>query len=702
MKIIIAEKPSVAKSIAVVVGANNKKEGYIEGNGYAVTWAFGHLVGLAMPEHYGIEGFKRENLPILPAEFKLLPRQVKEGKEYKNDPGVMKQLKVIKELFSRGDEIIVATDAGREGELIFRYIFEYIGSSLPFRRLWISSLTDRAIRDGFKTLRPGNDYDHLYASAKARSQADWVVGVNSSQALSLSAGYGVWSLGRVQTPTLAIICSRYLENKEFKPQTYFRLKLHTAKDATAFAALSVDKFDSRTTAEKVTAQVKAVEIVRVTSVERKEVQQEPPLLYDLTTLQKEANSKHGFSADKTLTIAQALYEAKRISYPRTGSRYISADVLEEIPHRIAMLRSHPLFGAYIDGRFDTTLNTRSVDDSKVTDHHALIITEEPAHELSKDEQIIYDMVAGRMLEAFGERCIKENTAVKLDAGGVHFSCKGSVTLVPGWRAVFNVKDEPNDENDSTALPALVEGDSLSVRDCEIQEKQTKPRPLHTESSLLAAMESCAKEVEDEQESEAMKECGIGTPATRAAIIETLFSREYIVREKKSLVPTNKGLVVYLAVKDKKIADVAMTGQWEQALNKIASGEMDAATFHKGIEVYAAQITTELLSMTFERQDNRPSCSCPKCKRGNVVIYQKVAKCQNENCGLTVWRSIAKKELTDGQLTDLLTSGQTALIKGLVSSKTGSTFEAVVRFDADYKTVFEFPQKKVSSKKRRSK
>lgn len=702
MKIIIAEKPSVAKSIAAVVGANNKKEGYIEGNGYSVTWAFGHLVGLAMPEHYGIEGFKRENLPILPAEFKLLPRQVKEGKEYKNDPGVMKQLKVIKELFNRADEAIVATDAGREGELIFRYIFEYIGSSLPFRRLWISSLTDRAIRDGFKTLRPGNDYDNLYASAKARSQADWVVGVNSSQALSLSAGYGVWSLGRVQTPTLAIICSRYLENKEFKPQTYFRLKLHTAKDATAFAALSVDKFDSQTTAEEVTAQGKAAEMVRVTSVERKEVQQEPPLLYDLTTLQKEANSKHGFSADKTLTIAQALYEAKRISYPRTGSRYISADVLEEIPHRIAMLRSHPLFGAYIDNRFDTTLNTRSVDDSKVTDHHALIITEEPAHELSKDEQIIYDMVAGRMLEAFGERCIKENTAVKLDADGVHFSCKGSVTLVPGWKAVFNTKDEPNEEDDSTVLPALVEGDNLSVRDCEIQERQTKPRPLHTESSLLAAMESCAKEVEDEQQSEAMKECGIGTPATRAAIIETLFSREYIVREKKSLVPTNKGLVVYLAVKDKKIADVAMTGQWEQALNKIASGEMNASTFHKGIEVYASQITAELLGMTFERQDNRTLCPCPKCKSGNVVIYQKVAKCQNETCGLTVWRSIAKKELTDGQLTDLLTSGQTSLIKGFVSSKTGSTFEAAIKFDADYKTVFEFPQKKVGSKKRRSK
>ena len=703
MKIIIAEKPSVAKSIAAIVGANNKKEGYMEGNGYAVTWAFGHLVGLAMPEHYGITGFQKENLPILPKEFKLLPRQVKEGKEYKNDPGVMKQLKVIRELFHRGESIIVATDAGREGELIFRYIYEYIGCTLPFERLWISSLTDRAIKDGFKTLRPGADYNNLYASAKARSTADWLVGINSSQALSISAGYGVWSLGRVQTPTLAIICSRYLENKDFKPQTYFRLKLQTEKEAISFAVHSVDKFDSRTHVEEITAKVKATGTVLVTAVERKEVKQEPPLLYDLTTLQKEANSKHGFSADKTLTIAQSLYEVKKISYPRTGSRYISEDVLEEIPHLIAILRAHPLFGKYIDGRFDTTLNTRSVNDAKVTDHHALIITEESATNLSKDEQLIYDMVAGRMLEAFGEPCTKENTTVSLDANGVHFSCKGSVTLIPGWRAVFDAKDEPNDgEDENSTLPTLVEGDRLLIRDCEIQEKQTKPRPLHTEASLLSSMESAGKEVEDEQQREAMKECGIGTPATRASIIETLFSREYIVREKKSLVPTNKGLVVYLAVKDKKIADVAMTGQWEEALNKIASGEMDAATFHKGIEVYASQITTELLSTAIERTDNRNTCPCPKCKNGQMVFYPKVVKCKDESCGLTVFRAIAKKELTDGQLADLIMNGSTSLIKGFVSGKTGNTFDAVIKFDADYKTVFEFPPRKGDSKKRQSK
>lgn len=693
MKVIIAEKPSVARDIAAVLGVTSKKDGYIEGNGYAVTWAFGHLVGLAMPEAYGYKGFQRENLPILPAEFTLIPRQVKDGKEYKPDPGVMKQLKVIRELFSRADEIIVATDAGREGELIFRYIYNYVGSRTPFRRLWISSLTDRAIRDGFDSLHPGSDYDNLYLSAKARSQADWLVGINASQALSVAAGSGVWSLGRVQTPTLAMICSRYLENKDFTPQTYFRLKAHTFKEATAFAVLSADKYDTRSASEETVALVRQAGRLRVTGVERKEVHQEPPLLYDLTALQKEANKKYGFSADKTLNIAQSLYESKFISYPRTGSRYISADVFEEIPHLVAMLRSHPLFGKYIDSRPDTMLNNRPVDDTKITDHHALIITEDPATGLSADQQLIYDMVAGRMLESFGERCDKENTAVTLDAGGVHFVAKGSIMLHPGWRNVWGATQEETADEDLTVLPDLTEGDILAVRNMEVQEKQTKPKPLHTEASLLSAMESAGKEVENEEEREAMKEGGIGTPATRAAIIETLFAREYIQREKKALVPTNKGLTVYLAVRQKKIADVAMTGGWEHALSKIGKGEMDADTFHRSIEVYASQITSELLDMTFERKEQRQNCPCPKCGSGSVIFYPKVAKCNNENCGLNVFRSIAKKELSDTQLMSLLMNGKTTVIKGFISSKTGGTFDAAVTFDADYKTVFEFEKKK---------
>lgn len=375
MKVCIAEKPSVAREIAAIVDATTKKDGYLEGNSYAVTWVFGHLVGLAMSEQYGFTGFKAENLPILSKEFILMPRQVKEGKEYKNDPGALKQLNVIKELFSRADRIIVAIDADREGELIFRFIYNYLGCKKPFDRLWISSLTDRAIREGLQNLRPGSDYDNLYHSANARSYADWLLGINSSQSLAIAAGRGVWSLGRVQTPTLAIICSRYLENKSFTPQTYFQLKVHAAKEATLFSVLSVDKFNDKNAANSSFAAVTDAGEVQVTKVEREEVNQAPPLPYDLTALQKEANTRHGFSADKTLSIAQALYEAKLIIYPRTGSRYISTDIMDEIPELIGSLKKYDRFSAYAESMDTQIHNIRAVDDSKITDHHAIIITE---------------------------------------------------------------------------------------------------------------------------------------------------------------------------------------------------------------------------------------------------------------------------------------------------------------------------------------
>jgi len=699
MKVIIAEKPSVARDIAAIVGANNRKDGYLEGNGYAVTWAFGHLIGLAMPEQYGITGFQRENLPILPAEFKLIPRQIKDGKEYKNDPGTMKQLKVIKELFSKCERIIVATDAGREGELIHRYIYNYLECTKPFDRLWISSLTDQAIRKGMENLKSGKEYDNLYRSAKARSQADWVVGINASQALSISAGYGVWSLGRVQTPTLAMICSRYLENKDFKPQTYFQVKLHTAKDTPPFAAISTERFATKQDADTILERIRSAKSVSVVNVETKQANQEPPLLYDLTTLQKEANSRHSFSADKTLSVAQSLYEAKFISYPRTGSRYISDDVFAEIPDLIGQLSTHAAFGNYAKTLSGASLNSRSVNDKKVTDHHALIITENLPSDISADQRIIYDMVAARMLEAFSGKCTKENTSISLDAAGVPFAVKGSIILIPGWRGVLNAPDEEKGEDDAPALPALSNGDTLPINGTDLLEKQTKPRPLHTEASLLSAMETCGKELTDEAEREAIKESGIGTPATRASVIETLFSREYIVREKKSLVPTNKGLVVYLAVNNKKIADVSMTGEWENALNKIATGEMNADTFHRGIEVYASQITTELLEIRIEGGNQRESCLCPKCKNGQVTIFQKVAKCNNEECGLTVFRNKSSKDLTDGQIKDLLTNGKTSVIKGF-KSKENKPFDAAVVFDAEYKTVFSFPPKTGNMKKRK--
>lgn len=697
MKLIIAEKPSVARDIAAIVGADNRKEGYLEGGGYAVTWAFGHLVGLAMPADYGITGFQAENLPILPATFKLIPRQIKDGKEYKPDPGVLKQLKIIGELFDKCERIVVATDAGREGELIFRYLYAYLNGDKPFDRLWISSLTDQAIRNGLNNLRPGTQYDNLYLSAKARSQADWLVGINASQALSISAGSGVWSLGRVQTPTLAMICSRYLENKEFKPQTYFQIRLHTAKESISFPAISADRYDSRQDADKILARIRSAEYVSVSHVEKKQVSQEPPLLYDLTTLQKEANSRHGFSADKTLSIAQSLYEAKFISYPRTGSRYISEDVFSDIPALIAQLSADPSFGSYARALSSgTELNRRSVNDKKVTDHHALIITENMPQDLSSEQKTLYDMIVARVLEAFSRKCTQETTAVSLEIAGVSFSVKGSVVLIPGWRGVLNAQDEEREDDAISTLPDLSTGDTLPVNDGELLEKQTRPRPVHTESSLLSAMETCGKELTDEAEREALKELGIGTPATRAGIIETLLSREYIRREKKSLVPTNKGLTVYLAVRDKKIADVSMTGEWERALNKIAAGEMDADTFHKGIEVYASQITSELLESRIESGHTREAYPCPKCKNGRVVLFPKVAKCNNEACGLTVFRNKSGKDLTDGQLKELLLKRKTPLIKGF-KSKENKSFDAAIAFDTAYNMIFQFNNAKRKKK-----
>ena len=699
MQVIIAEKPSVAREIAAIVGATNRKDGFIEGNGYAVTWAFGHLVSLAMPQQYGIAGFRRENLPILPPSFILLPRQVREGKEYKADPGVVKQLGILRELFGMAERIIVATDAGREGELIFRYIYSYLECRTPFVRLWISSLTDRAIREGLQQLRPGQEYDNLYLSAKARSEADWIVGINASQALAVAAGRGVWSLGRVQTPTLAIICSRYLENKAFKPATYFRLKLSTAKGATAFAVLSSEKFDGRDKAEAVRAEVVGAGTVRVVSVERKEAREQPPLLYDLTTLQKEANSRHGFPAEKTLDIAQALYERKFITYPRTGSRYISEDVAEEIPALVGNMKRYPRFAEYAGGMDTSAPSRRCVDNGKIPDHHALLPTETLPAELDADQRTVYEMIAGRMLEAFSGVCVKENTSLTLQCAGHGFTARGSIIVDKGWRAVMNDPAEEKEEEDTTLVPDIVQGDELPVRGCDTEQKQTRPRPLHTESSLLAAMETAGRELSDEAEREAMKDAGIGTPATRAAIIETLFSREYIRREKKSLAPTDKGLAVYAVVRDKKIADVAMTGGWELALSKIATGEMDAPTFHRGIEVFATQIAKELLEAEIEGAE-RGGAACPRCGRP-VVFYPKLAKCQNPDCGLAVWRTVARKELTDGQLSELLTKGKTGTIRGFAKSG-GGTFDAALALDDQFKTSFVFEPRNTPKQGKRNK
>ena len=589
---------------------------------------------------------------------------------------------------------IITTLDKREGELIFRYVYNYLGCTKPFVRLWISSLTDKAIREGLRNLREGSLYDNLYLSAKARSEADWLVGINSSQALSLAAGQGVFSLGRVQTPTLAMICSRYRENKQFVPRKYFQIKVSAAKDGIAFSALSRNRFDDLETATAGLREVEDGGMLAVSSVERREAVQEPPLLYDLTALQKEANGKLDFSADKTLTLAQSLYEKKVLSYPRTGSRYISEDVFEEIPSRITLLQQYPRFAAIASALRDTPLNRRPVDDAKVTDHHALLVTENLPEGLSQDERAIYEMVAARLLEAFSPHCVKEMTEVALSAGGEIFTLKGAVVKSAGWRAV---RGEPEEEVEETTLPELQTDETLPLLASETVEKQTKPKPLHTESSLLSAMEHCGREIGDGQLRTAIREAGIGTPATRAAVIETLFARNYIRRDKKNLVPTEKGLAVYDTVKDKKIADVEMTAAWEDTLAKIETGEADAPSFRRDIEVYTAQIVAELLSATLDVAPSGEQCTCPKCKKSRILFFDKVAKCADVDCGFTLFRNKGGKVLTDKQIVGLVTTGRTPLVKGF-RNREGRSFDAALVLNPDFTVGYSFPDRKPQGEK----
>ena len=690
MKTIIAEKPSVAREIARIVGATKREEGYFEGGGYAVTWAFGHLVQLAMPDGYGVRGFVRDNLPVIPETFMLIPRQTKAEKGYKPDSGVTAQIKVIARLFNGSEQIVVATDAGREGELIFRYLYHYIGCSTPFVRLWISSLTDKAIREGLRNLENGSKYDNLFLAAKARSESDWLVGINGTQALTIAAGHGTYSVGRVQTPTLGMVCERYWENRRFTPEAFWQL--HIAVDGNNDGTVKLSSSGKWKEKEPATAlynKVKEAGTATVTKAERKEKTEDTPLLYDLTTLQKEANAKHGFTAEQTLEIAQKLYEKKLVTYPRTGSRYIPDDVFAEIPKLLAFIGAMPEWKGKVQAKAQPA--RRSVDGSKVTDHHALLVTGEKPLFLSKEDNTVYQMIAGRMIEAFSEKCVKDTTTVTAECAGAEFMVKGSIIRQAGWRSVHGEEDK-----EEISIPDWQEGDTLTLKGCSITEGKTKPKPLHTEATLLSAMETAGKEVEDDALRQALKDCGIGTPATRAAIIETLFKRGYMERCKKSLVPTEKGLALYSVVKTMRIADVALTGEWEKELARIERGELPADTFRKEIEAYTREITSELLSCDklFARKDS--GCKCPKCGTGTMQFYGKVVRCDNAECGLPVFRLKANRTLSDEEIKDLLTEGHTKLLKGF-KSKQGKSFDATIAFDGEFNTTFVFPEKKTTKK-----
>ena len=553
-------------------------------------------------------------------------------------------------------------------------------------RLWISSLTDKAIREGLSNLKPGSSYDNLYYSAKARSEADWLVGINASRALSI-VRKGGYSLGRVQTPTLAMVCRRYIENRDFSSVPYWKLSALMEKEGLSLKAVGCKDYENEASAQTALATLRCQSQLMVESVARKVTHTSPPLLYDLTALQKDANRRHGFSADKTLSIVQSLYEKKITTYPRTGSRYISEDVFEEVP---ALLRK-------IGKTLSNPLNRHSVDNAKVTDHHAIIPTGETPTGLSTDEANIYNMVVTRFSEAFSSDSEEERMQVRFTDGTNTFTWKACRQISLGWKAVQKSKEvEAEKEEDGkeqilSSLPSLTEGEVLPLVSAEITEHKTKPKPLYTEATLLSAMENAGKEVENAESKKAMAECGIGTPATRANIIETLILRDYIRRDKKAIIPTKKGLAVYEIVKDKKIANAEMTGSWELALAAIEAGKMPSDKFAQGINSYVGTICEELLSLSSE-QKSYPVYRCPKCGQQSVGIYAKVAKCRYETCGFHVFREVCGIHLSEDNIRDLISSGRTPILKGL-TSKAGKKFNARLVLKDDYTTTFEFEQNK---------
>lgn len=692
---VIAEKPSVAREIAALLGAVEKKEGYLTGNGYFVTWAFGHLVELGVPEDYGICAFEKKSLPILPDPFLLTPRREKKGTPYSGDAGALKQLKIIAQLIAKSKKIISATDAGREGELIFRYIYQYLNCSVPFERLWISSLTQKAIKQGFENLKPGSDFDGLYQAAQARSRADWLIGINASLALSIAAGKGNYSLGRVQTPTLALICRRYLENREFSVQKYWQLLLLHTKEFRDFKSLSKNKWEDKKSAEHA---LKCIQrngnTAIVTSVETKKLNEKPPLLFNLTGLQKEANKKLNFSAAETLSIAQCLYEKKLITYPRTACKYIPEDMWEEIS---SILRAMQITGKWNQALTAVKwghLNKSIVNDLRISDHHGLLITDKIPFSLSSKENALYNMIALRMIETVSQECIKEITAVSLQALHYEFTLKGSKIIETGWRLVKGSFSDDQTEA-LQELPEFKKGNELKIKDVYSFEKTTLPPMLYTEAGLLSTMETSTQQAEDHQECNTLQNTGIGTPSTRAAVIEILITRNYIERQNKYLVPTQKGLQVFELVKDKKISDVSMTAEWEAALLKIENSKADASVFQKEMENYAVSITEELLQTSLE-SISLPDLLCPKCTKEQLIITGKIVKCPNEACSWFQFRKVCGVQLSISDIESLVNSGKTSLIKAM-QSKTGKKFEAYITLNNKADSSFEFEKLKLKNK-----
>ena len=658
--VVIAEKPSVGRDIARVLGCRTRGEGCLTGGDWIVTWAVGHLVTLVEPDELD-EKYKRWSLDTLP----ILPEDIPLKVIY----GSRKQYQIVKKLINdpETDRLVCATDAGREGELIFRYIYMKSGCRKPFDRLWISSMTDEAIQEGFRQIRPGAQYDGLFRSAQCRSQADWLVGMNASRAFTLRYG-PLLSVGRVQTPTLAILVKRRREIEQFKPDDYATV---TADFGDYKGLYFHEKLEPDThipkpeDARRIADEVKG-KPATVRSAETARKRDLPPQLYDLTSLQRDANRLLGFTADKTLKLAQSLYEThKALTYPRTDSRHLPPDMIPRVVQTMKLLpeRYQALVpGALPGGKLPVT--KRTVDETKVTDHHAIIPTAkriDPAS-LPEDERRLYDMVARRMLSAFYPPCEYDATRVVTQVGEHQFRTNGRVVIHNGWRDVPPLesplkprkKAKSADEEEESALPPLAPGDTRTVKDAAVQQDKTKPPSPHTDASLLAAMENAGRELEDEELQKQMKGSGIGTPATRAAIIERLLKVGYAQRRGKTIAATDKGAQL-IDIMPQELASPEMTGRWELALDKITDGQQDAAKFMESIRRFSAFLVdyarTNDKQASFPEDERRrgkgrgkgfastpvEGVTCPVCGQGGVRETPQAFSCSQPSCHFTLWK-----------------------------------------------------------------
>ncbi|RAP31700.1 DNA topoisomerase III [Candidatus Marinamargulisbacteria bacterium SCGC AG-343-D04] len=686
MKLIITEKPSVARDIARVLNLSKQGEGFIEGDDYRITWALGHLIELCQPDEYG-ESFKKwtmQDLPIIPETFKT--KAIEQSKQ---------QYKVVKTLLkdSSISEIICATDAGREGELIFRLLYEDAQCTQPIKRLWISSQTDTAIKEGFQKLEPGEKYNPLYDSAKSRSEADWIVGINATRAYSIkfSQGRGVMSVGRVQTPVLKMIVTRYREHIQFNSSTFYEILGDIQHQNGSFSAKlhlkDKDRFTDKKEAENIIEDLKKSNSGIIHSLTEKKVMEKQPLLYDLTEIQKDANKLFKYSADQTLKIMQSLYEKHKVlSYPRTSSRYLSKDLEPKLPGFLDNISVLDNFSSTIKRIQEEkrSIASRMIDDKKVTDHHAIIPTDKKPNlsALSEDEKNIYLTVIKRFVAAFLPECEKHHTEVIALFSSYQFKTTGTVTKKAGWRELYQESDEKKNKKDKESiLPVMKEEDPVTLESIDLKKGQTKAPALYTEASILGAMETAGKSIDDEELRQAMKNCGLGTPATRAQILEKLINVKYIIRDKNKLKPTEKGEYIIDCIQDNVLVSPELTGEWEKCLNDIEQKNYTREDYMDNIKTFTKEIIEKVSqdkTYTF-RADQTIYGDCPKCKKGKIIDSPKAYSCsewKTTNCNFAIWKLIAQKTISETQAKTLLNKGKTAVIKGF-KNKAGNPFNAAL-------------------------